>query len=387
MKLGVPREIAAGETRVAATPETVRRYVGKGLEVLVEASAGERSSIRDEEFRSAGAQVVADAAAVLGRADMVVKINAPTTDDLLGRNELAMFKAGQVLVAPFLPLVNHELVRKLAAAGVTSLSLDMIPRTTRAQAMDVLSSMSTLAGYKAVLLAADNLPRMCPLMMTAAGTLRPATALVIGAGVAGLQAIATAKRIGAVVTAIDVRPAVREQVESLGAKYVSMEVHHEAETAAGYARDLGEEFYRAEQEIIAPHARGADMIVATAMVPGRPAPVLITEKMVREMKPGTVIVDLAASAGGNCGLTQPGKTVEHHGVRIIGAVNLPATLPVHASQMFARNVAAFLGELIDERGQLNMDVANEVVRSSLITQQGRIVHEAVRQACGAEAQQ
>ena len=382
MKIGVLREVLSGETRVAAIPETVKEYVKAGLEVLIEAGAGEKAFIPDGEYEAAGAKVVADVSALLGEADVVLKVAAPTTDAAAGRNELAMLKGGQILVAMLAPTASADLVRKLADANVTSFALEMIPRITRAQSMDVLSSMATIAGYKAVLLAADTMAKLCPMMMTAAGTIRPANALVIGAGVAGLQAIATAKRLGAVVTAIDVRPAVKEQVESLGARFIPMEVQHAAEDAGGYAKDLGEAFYRGEQEIIAPFARNADMLITTALIPGRAAPVLITEKMVEAMKPGSVIVDLAASAGGNCALSRPGETVEHKGVRILGPVNLPAAMPVHASQMFARNVAAFIKEFINDEGQIALDVENEVVKGSLITHQGRIVHEAAQKAAG-----
>ena len=324
MKVGIPKEVAAGERRVAVIPETVKRLAGMKLEVAVEAGAGDGAFIPDADYEAAGAAVVQHAAEVFG-ADLVVKVNAPTTDDSEGRCELDLLKEGTALVALLYPRTNPELAGRLAQAGVTSFSLDLMPRITRAQSMDVLSSMAPSAGYQAVLMAADALPEMMPMMMTAAGTIQPAKALVIGAGVAGLQAIATARRLGAVVKAVDVRPAVQEQVESLGARFVSMEVKTEkTETAGGYAADLGEEVYRRQQEILAPHVEESSIVITTALVPGREAPRLITEAMVESMKPGSVIVDLAAPAGGNCALTEPGERVVKHGVTIFGPLNLPS---------------------------------------------------------------
>ena len=373
MKIGVPKEIADGETRVAAVPETAAGFVRSGLEVLVQAGAGEGAFFSDAEYESAGATIVPDAASLYGQADLIVKVVAPD------EAEIALLKAGQILVTVLSPLTSAERMQRLAAANVTSFALDVMPRITRAQSMDVLSSMSTISGYKAVLLAADRMGKICPMMMTAAGTLKPAAALIVGAGVAGLQAIATAKRLGAVVTAIDVRPSVAEQVESLGARFIPMEVEH-AEDAGGYAADLGEAFYKGEQEIIAPHAKSSDIVITTALIPGRPAPVLITEAMVDSMRPGSVIVDLAAVAGGNCTLGRPDEQVVRNGVTIVAPTNLPAQVPVHASRMFARNVAAFLKEFVTDAGELNLDRENEVIAGTLITHQGRIVHEAARKA-------
>jgi len=379
MKLAIPREVVAGETRVAVVPEQVRRFVRDGLEVVVEAGAGAGAFLDDAAYADAGAAVVEDPAGVLGGADLVVKVAAPTAE-AAGRDELELLRPGVVLVAMLNPAVNVELAEALAERGVTSFSMDAIPRITRAQSMDVLSSMSTLAGYRAVLLAAGELGKMMPMMMTAAGTLKPASALVIGAGVAGLQAIATAKRLGAVVKGVDVRPAVKEQVESLGARFVPMEVEHaEAETAGGYAADLGEEFYAKEQKILAPHVREADIVITTALIPGRPAPRLITAAMVEPMRPGSVIVDLAATAGGNCSLTEPGRRVQRHGVTILGPLNLPAQMPVHASWMYSRNMAAFVNELVRD-GQVKVDLENEIIRETLITHEGKVVHEAARKA-------
>ena len=383
MKLAVLKENAVGERRVALVPKTIAALKRLGLDVAVQAGAGEGAFFADADYTAAGASIEPDAATLVHRSDLVVKIAPPTLARDGQGGEVDLFKEGSVLVSLLWPMVNTDLVRTLAAAGVTSFALDAIPRITRAQAMDVLSSQSTVAGYRAVIVAAGSLAKMTPMMMTAAGTIKPANALVIGAGVAGLQAIATAKRLGAAVTAIDVRPAVREQVESLGAKFIPMEVDHGAEDAGGYARDLGEAFYKDEQDIIAPFSKNADLIVTTALIPGRPAPVLITEPMVENMKPGAVIVDLAALAGGNCTLSRPGETVDHNGVTIHAPVNLPAEVPVDASEMFSSNVAAFIKELLDEEGNLNVDLDNEVIKGALITHEGKIVHERTLEAIDA----
>ena len=379
MKLAVAREITPGERRVAVTPSGVRNLVRRGVEVSVEAGAGAGSFFADADYEAAGAKVVADAAALFAGADVIVKLHPPTLDATGERCELDLL-GGKVLIALLAPLTSPDLVRALAGANVTSFALDTVPRITRAQSMDVLSSQSTVAGYRAVILAAETLSKMTPMLMTAAGTVKPASALIIGAGVAGLQAIATAKRLGCVVTAIDVRPAVQEQVESLGARFVPMEVDHTAEDAGGYATDLGADFYANEQEIIAPHTARAHLTITTALIPGRPAPVLITEEMVEAMAPGSVIVDLAAAAGGNCTLSKPGETVTHSDVIIRAPLNLPSEVPVDASEMFSSNVASFLGELLDDDGKWTIDPDNEVIRGTLITRDGSVVHEATNAA-------
>ncbi|MFP4105195.1 MAG: Re/Si-specific NAD(P)(+) transhydrogenase subunit alpha [Phycisphaerae bacterium] len=380
MRIAILKEIEKDETRVAAIPETVKKLTTPEQHVVVEKGAGEAAGISDADFEAAGAEI-AERKEALAEADLVLKVRPPTQDDLLDQHEVDLMGQGTALVAAFSPRTNGELVRKLAEGKISSFSMDEIPRITRAQSMDVLSSMSTIAGYKSVLLAAGQMSKMVPMMMTAAGTIRPSKALIIGAGVAGLQAIATAKRLGAQVKAVDVRPAVKEQVESLGAKFIPMEVEHEAEDVGGYAKDLGEEFYKGEQEILAPHVKEADLIVTTALIPGKPAPVLITEAMVQSMDPGSVIVDLAAIAGGNCTLSEHGKTVEAHGVKIIAPENIPATVSVHASQMYARNVMNFLAEFVKD-GKIDMDMENEVVAGTLITHDGKIVHEPTRKALG-----
>ncbi len=380
MRIAIPTEIAQGETRVAAVPETVRRFVVGGAEVGVQSGAGERALFADPAYAAAGASVVSDPRELLGQSDLVLKVRPPEQNPDLSVHEVDLMREGAILICILRPAGSVDLVRRLAAANVTAFALDALPRIARAQSMDVLSSMSSIAGYKAVLMAADAMGKMIPMMMTAAGTIRPANFLIIGAGVAGLQAIATARRLGASVKAIDVRPAVKEQVESLGAKFVPMEVEHETtESAGGYAADLGEEFYRNEQEIIAPHLTNCDAVITTALIPDRRAPILITGEMVAAMASGAVIVDLAAEAGGNCSLTRPGEAVEQDGVTILAPLNVPALMPVHSSLMFARNAAAFVNELIAD-GQVNIDMDNPILRETLITRDGQVVHAATLEA-------
>ncbi len=374
MKVAIPREMHAGETRVAAVPETVRQLKAAGLEVAVESGAGAASFVRDEDFQAAGATIETDHAALLRSADIVLKVRPPDA-----ATEVPLLKPGAVLVCLLQAAQNPQAVEKLAAANITTFAMELIPRISRAQNMDVLTSMATVAGYKAVLLAAGTLARMMPMMMTASGTINPASVLVIGAGVAGLQAIATAKRLGAVVRAVDTRPAVKEQIESLGAKFIALEVTHDAEATGGYAADLGEQFYAQEQQVLAPHVKTSDIVITSALIPGRRAPLLITEAMVGAMKPGSVIVDLAAEQGGNCSLTRPGETVNRGGVTVLGPPNLPALLPVHASVMFARNVMAFMKELIRE-GRVHVNRQDEVIGQTLATYEGQVVSEPLRQA-------
>jgi len=380
MRIAVLTELTGGERRVAIVPETVLRLVRDGLEVSVEAGAGEGAFFADADYTEAGATVCSDAAEMCRQADVVIKIHPPLTD-ATRRDEVAMLREGSVLVAMLSPATNGPLAEALARKNITSFAVDTIPRITRAQSMDVLSSMATVSGYKAVLLAADALARMTPMLMTPAGTVKPASALIIGVGVAGLQAIATAKRLGARVSAVDVRPAAAEQIESLGAKFVHLDASHDAEDAGGYAADLGADFYKQEQEILAPHVAVADMVVSTALIPGRPAPVLITEQMVSAMKGGSAIVDLAASAGGNCTLSQADQTVTHNGVTILAPLNLPATVPVNASEMYSRNMASFVKEFIVD-GQISIDTDNEVLAAALVSRDGQVVHAAALAALG-----
>jgi len=367
MRIGVVRETTPGERRVALVPETVGRLAKSGNEVIVERGAGEASSFPDRMYTEAGG-TIGDA----WSADLLLKVAKPSDD------ELARIREGVVLIAFLQPLTNHALVRELARRRVTALSMDAIPRITRAQPMDALSSQATVAGYKAVLLAAVALPKFFPMLTTAAGTIAPAKAFVIGAGVAGLQAIATARRLGAVVEAFDTRPVVKEQVQSLGAKFLEVDLGETGEGAGGYAKELSEEAHRKEVELLAKAVKENDIIITTAAIPGRPAPKLITADMVRSMKPGSVIVDLAAETGGNTELTQAGKVIDVDGVRIDGTTNIPSTMPYHASQMYSRNIQSLLGLMITKEGKLNLDMNDDVIKGTVITKDGEVVHEATR---------
>jgi NAD(P) transhydrogenase subunit alpha len=365
MRIGVPAEIKPGETRVAATPETIRKLVQHGHHsCLVQRGAGVASSIPDAEFEAAGATIAAQAADVYAQADIIIKVWAPEP------SELPLLRRGSVLIGLLNPHDDYAM-EKLADTGVTAFALESVPRITRAQAMDVLSSQANIAGYKAVLLAGNEYSRFMPMLMTAAGTVKAARVLVLGAGVAGLQAIATAKRLGAVVEAFDVRPAAKEQVESLGAKFVEVPVSDAektaAETAGGYAREMSDEYKRKQAALIDERARAADIVITTALIPGRPAPLLVREDTVRLMRPGSVIVDLAVEQGGNCALTERDRVVVKHGVRIVGHANLPAMLAADSSALYARNVHSFLALLLDpQTGALNIDRADEIIAASLV---------------------
>ncbi|MCX6934689.1 MAG: Re/Si-specific NAD(P)(+) transhydrogenase subunit alpha [Verrucomicrobia bacterium] len=364
MRVGIPKEIGANETRVAVTPETTAKMVKVGFSVSVESGAGSISSYSDKEFVSAGAKIESDAASLYAASDVVLKVRKPAPE------EINLLKSGSILVAFLQPFSDPGLVKALTEKKITAFSMDLVPRISRAQKLDALSSQSNVAGYKSVILAANTLGTMMPLMMTAAGTVTPAKVFVIGAGVAGLQAIATARRLGAVVEAFDTRPVVQEQVESLGAKFVS----HKAaggEDKKGYATELSADEQRIESELLAKHVKGADIVITTAQVPGKPAPRLITEEMVQAMKHGSVIVDLAAEAGGNCALTQVGKEVIHGGVRILGPLNLAGQMPRQSSQLYARNIFYFLMEMAKE-GNVTIDLANPVLKESLVTKDGQI---------------
>ncbi|HEY4572721.1 MAG TPA: Re/Si-specific NAD(P)(+) transhydrogenase subunit alpha [Thermoanaerobaculia bacterium] len=367
MKVFVPRERRPGETRVAATPETVRRMVKLGLEVAVERGAGEASQFQDAEFEAAGARLLDDPAAGWESADVVLKVTPPDAGE--GR-----LKPGAVLIAFLAPYRHPDMVRALAAGNVTSLALELVPRVTRAQPMDALSSQASIAGYKAVLLAAWRLPKYFPLLMTAAGTIKPARVVIMGAGVAGLQAIATAKRLGAVVEVSDIRAAVKEQVESLGGKFIELPQAESGEGQGGYAREMGEDFLRRQREIVQRHLSQADAVITTALVPGRPAPRLITADMVHAMRPGAIIVDLAVEQGGNCELSQADREVVENGVTIVGPSNLAATMPHDSSLLFARNVLSLLQLLLDKEGTLAVNTEDEVIAGSLLTHAGQVVH-------------
>jgi NAD(P) transhydrogenase subunit alpha len=372
MRFGVPAETRPGETRVAATPETVKKLAAGGKHtVAVQAGAGTAASVPDAEFRAAGATIVASAAEVHSQSDIVLKVRAPEA------SELPALRRGAILVGLLNPY-DAAGVEALARTGVTGFALEWLPRITRAQAMDVLSSQANIAGYKAVIVAADEYGRFMPMLMTAAGTVKAARVLVLGAGVAGLQAIATAKRLGAVIEAFDVRPAVKEQVESLGAKFVEVPISEEekrqAETAGGYAREMSEDYKRRQSALIDERSKAADIIITTALIPGRPAPVLVREETVRGMKPGSVIVDLAVEQGGNCPLSERDKVVVKHGVRIVGHTNLAAMLPADASALYARNVLNFVNLLVDPKsGELKLDRGDEIIAGALIAIDGTAV--------------
>jgi NAD(P) transhydrogenase subunit alpha len=374
MQVGIPKEILTNERRVAAVPETVSKMVKGGMLVAVEAGAGAGSFINDREFETAGATIAKSAQAVLSTADIVLKVNKPTV------GEIDSLKEGAILIGLLQPLASRDIVKRLANRKITAFAMEMVPRITRAQRMDALSTMSTVAGYKAVLLAANASGRFFPMLSTAAGTIPPAKVMVIGVGVAGLQAIATAKRLGAVVTAFDTRPAAGEQAKSLGAEFVSLEVpHDQAEDAGGYAKELSPEFHQKEQELIRKHSKDADVIITTALIPGKRSPILITEEMVKEMKPGAVIMDLAVEQGGNCVLSEAGKEVVKHGVVLIGTLNIPSGVPIHASQLYAKNILAFLNLVCPDGKTVKLDLADEIIKGSMITHQGEIVHPVVKE--------
>ena len=375
----MPKEITPGERRVALVPTVVAKLVETGFELQVEAGAGDQAYFLDAEYEEVGAKIVPSADELLAGAEGVLKVRDPRQDADGGRSELDRIAEGTLLIGLLNPLTNPDLVRRLAERRITSFAMEAIPRTTRAQSMDALSSQAVVAGYKGTLAAATSLGKFFPMFITAAGTAAPARVLVLGAGVAGLQAIATARRLGAVVEAYDVRPAVKEEVESLGAKFVQIEVQQEGDGAGEYAQELPEETQRRQQELLADRVARSDCVITTAAVPGRPAPKLVTEEMVAAMQPGSVIIDLAAETGGNCVLTEPGSVIERHRVTIDGRLNLPSTMPVHASLLYANNVANLLMHLAPD-GQLNLDFEDEITAGACITHDGQIVNERVREA-------
>jgi H+-translocating NAD(P) transhydrogenase subunit alpha len=382
MKVGVPREVIPGERRVALVPDTVSRLVEDGLEVLVQAGAGDAAGFDDAAYREAGATVTDDATAVY-TSDIVLKVSPPGAGG--DGNEVGRLKQGAAFIGFMLPMTSPELVKGMASGGVTSFSMELVPRITVAQRMDALSSQATAAGYIAALEGAQAVDSFFPMLTTAAGTIPPAKVLVIGAGVAGLQAIATAKRLGARVKGFDIRPAAAEQVESLGAKFVGLKVE-EAETEGGYAKEVTEEQQKQEHELLHDLCAEADVVITTAQVPGRKAPVLITDDIVNAMRPGSVVVDLAAESGGNCSLTKAGETVVHGGVKIIGKVNAASDLPRNASQMYSKNIAELLRHLYDaEAKTLKVDFEDEITRECCVTHDGKVVHERTREALGVDA--
>ena len=371
MKTAVVREIREGERRVALVPESCARLVKAGIRVAVESGAGFAAHFPDDGYREAGADIEPDAAGLLGSADLVLKVQPPDFNSSLARHEAELLREGAALLGTIVPARNPDVVEKLASRRISVLAVDRIPRISRAQSMDTLSSMANIAGYKAVLIAANALPKYFPMLMTAAGTVFPAKVFVIGAGVAGLQAIATARRLGAAVEATDTRPDVREQVESLGARFAGVESAESAQDAAGYARELSPEFYRRQAELIAARCAAADAVITTALIGGVKAPRLITAEMVRAMRPGSVIVDVAAEAGGNCELSRPGRTVVEHGVTICAPTNLPAELPWHASVLYSRNLTAFVLAFLKD-GAFRIDLDDEIIRGALVAHAGEV---------------
>jgi len=365
MIVAIPKEIMSGETRVAMLPSEIKRLKSDDITILVETDAGAGSFVSDADYEAVGAQIVSD---VYPKAEVVVKINPPTQDELQKIND------GTTLISLLSPFTNHDCVKALAEKKVTSFCLELIPRTTYAQSMDVLSSQATVGGYRAVLNAATHSGKFFPMLMTPAGTIKPATVLVIGAGVAGLQALATASRLGAKVEAFDVRPAAREQVESLGAKFLYMDLDDSSETDGGYAIEMDDEFIRKEMELLHEVSKRVDAIITTALIFGKTAPILIKDYMVKDMQDGSCIIDMAAENGGNCELTEPGKIVTKHGVVIDGTLNLPTEIPVHASLMFSKNMAKLMSDIIKE-SKLVVDFENEVTKGSVVTHDGEIVHE------------
>jgi proton-translocating NAD(P)+ transhydrogenase subunit alpha len=377
--VGVPKESYPGERRVALVPKAVPNLVKAGLQVVLETGAGVDAGYPDTQYAEKGVKILPDRASVFAAADIVLQVLCYGSNDVAGKDDLPLFRRGQVLIGFLRPLGSIEVVQQIAATGVTSFAVELMPRTTRAQSMDALSSMATICGYKAVVIAADTLPRMFPMFTTAAGTITPARVLVIGAGVAGLQAIATARRLGAVASAYDLRPAVKEQVQSLGGRFIELPIEaKDAEDAGGYARAQDENFYSRQRELLGNVIAESDVVITAAVIPGKAPPILVTTEMVKRMAPGSVIVDLAAERGGNCELTRKGETVVEHGVTIIGRINISSGTPYHASQMYARNLTAFLLHLTKD-GELRLNLQDQIVRETLLTHGGEIVNERVRQ--------
>jgi len=383
MKVGVVKETFPGETRIALIPDGAVTLKKKNIEVLVEKGAGVAAGYLDKSYEEKGALIVSKRSDVFKEADILLQVRGLGYNQTEGISDLKLYREGQTVIAFFDPLFDTESVKTLADIKLRTFSMELIPRISRAQSMDALSSMATVAGYKAVILAAEKLPKMFPMMMTAAGTITPARVFIIGAGVAGLQAIATAHRLGGSVKAYDVRPAVKEQVQSLGAKFLELEIDSgDAEDKGGYAKALGEEFYKKQREMMMKVVDESDVVITTALIPGKKAPILLTKEMVEAMPSGSVVVDLAAEKGGNCELTKPGETFTHGEVTIIGHSNLPATAPYHASQMYSKNVVNLFNLLIDKEGNFNLNLEDEVVAGTLLTQDGEIKHSQIREIMG-----
>ena len=379
MIVGVPRETFPGERRVAMVPAVIPSLTKAGLEVVVEAGAGKEAGYLDADYASKGAKILPTRAEVFAAADIVIQVLCYGSNDKTGKADVPLYRPNQALIGFLRPLGSLDTIQEIASKGVTAFSIELMPRTTRAQSMDALSSMATISGYKAVLIAADTLPKLFPMLTTAAGTITPARVFIMGCGVAGLQAIATARRLGAVVSAYDLRPAVKEQVQSLGGRFVEIAIEaKDAQDARGYATAQGEEFYKKQRELLGKVVAESDVVVTAAVIPGKKSPILVTKEMVAGMAPGSVLVDLAAERGGNCELTRAGEQIQEHGVAIIGSINLASTVPYHASQMYAKNVATFLLYMIKE-GKLQINPQDEIVRETLLTQGGEIVSARLRE--------
>jgi H+-translocating NAD(P) transhydrogenase subunit alpha len=377
--VGVPKEIFPGERRVSLVPVVIPALKKAGLDVIVQAGAGFESGYRDSDYTERGATIVPDRASVFAQADVVTQVLGYGSNDRNGQEDLPLLRRGQVVIAFFRPLGSLDILNQINATGATTFSVELMPRITRAQSMDALSSMGTICGYKSVIIAADNVPRLFPMLTTAAGTITPARVLVIGAGVAGLQAIATARRLGAVVSAYDLRPVVKEQVQSLGGRFVELPLEvKDAQDAGGYAKQQDEAFYAKQRELLGNVIAESDVVITTAVVPGKKAPVLVTKEMVARMAPGSVIVDLAAERGGNCELTKPEEDIVVNGVTIVGLINMASTVPYHASMMYAKNLTTFLTHLVKD-GKFKFDTADEITRETLLTRDGEIVNQRVRQ--------
>ena len=380
MIAAVIKENAPGEKRVALVPQNVGALTKAGIDVAIESGAGVASLRLDAEYEAAGAQLETDRGGLLAKADLLLTVQGPGANLEFPVGDLEQLKGGAILIGFLEPLAQPEAMQSLAERGVTALAMELVPRITRAQSMDALSSMANIAGYEAVLLGAQHSPKMFPMQMTAAGTIAPAKVFVLGAGVAGLQAIATARRLGALVEGYDIRPVVKEQVESLGARFVELEIETEtAEGKGGYAATQSEEFYRRQRELLGQHLESVDVVITTAAVPGKRAPILITTEMAEHLRPGSVVVDLAAEKGGNCELTQAGEVVEHRGITVLGPRNLPSSAAYHASQMYSKNIATFVDLLVKD-GKLTLDLEDEIIKGALVAHEGKVVHPAVLKA-------
>ncbi|HTS35320.1 MAG TPA: Re/Si-specific NAD(P)(+) transhydrogenase subunit alpha [Candidatus Solibacter sp.] len=379
MIVGVPKESYPGERRVALVPVVIPNLVKAGLEVVIETGAGEQAGYPDAAYTEKGAKILPDRAAVFSAADIVTQVLCYGSNDITGKADLPLMRRGQTLIGFLRPFGSLDVIQQIAQAGVTAFSVELMPRTTRAQSMDALSSMATVCGYKAVLLAAETSPRIFPMMTTAAGTITPARVFVIGAGVAGLQAISTARRLGAVASAYDMRPAAKEQVQSLGGRFVELPIEaKDAQDARGYGTAQDETFYARQRELLTRVVAESDIVITAAVIPGKKSPVLITADMVKGMAPGSVIVDLASERGGNCELTRTGENVREHGVTIIGAINLASSVPYHASQMYARNLMTYLTYMVKD-GKLQQNLQDEIIRETMVTNNGEVVHARVRE--------